>query len=497
MKLANQVAHSDSPGLRQALSGGALIAAFMLHLIFTSSMLAYLIAIPGPDKTKQVTGLNILGYILGVLLLPFLLPLEEDKEGLRFGLAIRKRAYSKQARLVLVGVLFLPNLIIRLMGEEAWLASPVNSGLMALGNGLIATLVYGCFFTFAGKNRVFWAALSYSAGIFAYHLILGPGSLALMPYVFIGTGLILTISGTLLLVFLAGVKNPEVPQGGENINSTPSVGNNISDSLIRRFSIPLYLFPLFAVFVIFVTNSFTNQLFLSALSVPFQPGFSLPFVVLILALPLLGFLENLWRRRFLNIFLIFCSIVFLLAPSLLLFSRSETLFLVLYTLNLIGIRMNTAIIPAVIVDQYRVTRSQKRPNGRDFLAWLLPVSIYIIHTYAFFPVAPLKLVNAYAVILLTIAAVVYFLLCYKGIISVRAATPDSVPKKPLHESFKEYGLSERETEVALLMVREGLSNKEIGERLFISPNTVRDHVSSIYRKFGVKSRTGFLVKVNN
>lgn len=48
-------------------------------------------------------------------------------------------------------------------------------------------------------------------------------------------------------------------------------------------------------------------------------------------------------------------------------------------------------------------------------------------------------------------------------------------------------LSEREREV-LLHVAEGRSNKAIAEELFVSPNTVKTHVSSLLRKLNATSR---------
>jgi len=50
------------------------------------------------------------------------------------------------------------------------------------------------------------------------------------------------------------------------------------------------------------------------------------------------------------------------------------------------------------------------------------------------------------------------------------------------------GLSERELEV-LLELTNGLSNKEIANKLFVSLNTVKTHISSIYLKLHVKRRT--------
>jgi ATP/maltotriose-dependent transcriptional regulator MalT len=48
-------------------------------------------------------------------------------------------------------------------------------------------------------------------------------------------------------------------------------------------------------------------------------------------------------------------------------------------------------------------------------------------------------------------------------------------------------LSEREVEVLCLVAR-GLSNKEIGARLFISAKTVQHHVAHVYEKTGVATR---------
>ena len=41
----------------------------------------------------------------------------------------------------------------------------------------------------------------------------------------------------------------------------------------------------------------------------------------------------------------------------------------------------------------------------------------------------------------------------------------------------------------LELVAEGLSNRQIGERLFISTKTASVHVSAILRKLGVSTRT--------
>ena len=51
----------------------------------------------------------------------------------------------------------------------------------------------------------------------------------------------------------------------------------------------------------------------------------------------------------------------------------------------------------------------------------------------------------------------------------------------------ETGLTDREAEVLRLIVK-GLEIPEVGETLEMAPKTVKDHLSSIHRKFGVASR---------
>ena len=49
-------------------------------------------------------------------------------------------------------------------------------------------------------------------------------------------------------------------------------------------------------------------------------------------------------------------------------------------------------------------------------------------------------------------------------------------------------LSPRELEV-LALVADGFSNKEIGERLFVTEQTVKFHLANVFRKLGARNRT--------
>ena len=71
----------------------------------------------------------------------------------------------------------------------------------------------------------------------------------------------------------------------------------------------------------------------------------------------------------------------------------------------------------------------------------------------------------------------------------RAATPD------LTELLMDaHGLTKRERDVCLEVVA-GHSTREIADRLFIGPNTVQDHLKSIFAKTGVSSRRELVVSL--
>jgi len=60
------------------------------------------------------------------------------------------------------------------------------------------------------------------------------------------------------------------------------------------------------------------------------------------------------------------------------------------------------------------------------------------------------------------------------------------------EVFADHGaldspLSEREQEV-LSLIADGSTNKEIAAKLHLSPHTIKEHTSAIYRKLGVRNR---------
>ena len=65
------------------------------------------------------------------------------------------------------------------------------------------------------------------------------------------------------------------------------------------------------------------------------------------------------------------------------------------------------------------------------------------------------------------------------------ATPDFKLNEP---ELQRLGISKREYEV-LELIAQGLSNQEIAEKLFVSPNTVKTHSSKLFMKLEARRRT--------
>lgn len=82
-------------------------------------------------------------------------------------------------------------------------------------------------------------------------------------------------------------------------------------------------------------------------------------------------------------------------------------------------------------------------------------------------------------IFLALVIVLYFLLYYQD---SKDSEDDSIKKISI-----KYGLGSQEEKVLKLLIQ-GSNNQEIADQLFISINTVRNHVASIYKKTGMKKK---------
>ena len=76
--------------------------------------------------------------------------------------------------------------------------------------------------------------------------------------------------------------------------------------------------------------------------------------------------------------------------------------------------------------------------------------------------------------------------------SATIGMPPATPRPPMLatpvDPFPGSGLTRREREV-LMTLATGASNREIGEALYLSEKTVKQHVSNAMRKLGARNRT--------
>jgi DNA-binding NarL/FixJ family response regulator len=73
--------------------------------------------------------------------------------------------------------------------------------------------------------------------------------------------------------------------------------------------------------------------------------------------------------------------------------------------------------------------------------------------------------------------------------AVGAVLAEAGHRVPKSRRERPSGLSQREIEVLRLLAR-GLSNRDVAERLCISPETVKHHIQHVYDKIGLSTRAG-------
>ena len=177
--------------------------------------------------------------------------------------------------------------------------------------------------------------------------------------------------------------------------------------------------------------------------------------------------------------------------------------------------------------QYKTTVSHYLINGVNIFIFFLLIYCYLIYLRNSFKVQKnIRKVINYCLIVLSVFIpfsfltsildglpafmyripywpTIYFLVNIIGIIfipkhhSERKDSPETLTissninqqiKVDIYEKFVEnYGITERELEIARY-IADGYSNPEISEKLYISTNTVKNHIYNIYRKVGIKNR---------
>ena len=380
----------------------ALNLAFLFYILFAYISIAFTETNAVPERARQTYLFYLFGGISGVLILPLLLPLRDLRAG------TRPSRYT--LRLVLTGLFFLPNIVVRIMGPQAWLESPVNYMFMAFGNGIVMILVYGLFFTLSGRNRYFWALLPFSLGLFAYHFGAGPGlSAAVLSngLLFYSSGLSLFICGIFLFLFLINLP-------AETEGAAIAAAAHLPLSSKKKLSFN-WMFLIAAGLVVFLVNHFTDRLLIPIINMPSGPGFSPSTIVTIAALPLFSILAHVSWRRFLEFFSIAFSALLILSPAMLFFGIFQPLFFALYLLGTIGMMLFQILVPFAIIDSY-----WGAPHKRTlhYFSWFLPVSFMLFRIQVQAQAGlfrKIQLDNVFTILLLSSAGIVFFILMWWGL----------------------------------------------------------------------------------
>jgi len=475
-----------------------------MHMSFT---LAHFL----PSDSKYVMYAVYIFYFLGIaagaVICPFFLPVPTGKNKPLF-----------------LGIGFIAFLIVfeftlRSFGFHVWLDSAAVRGIMAIPEGILTTACYGLFYlTWLKKpaaggrtNRtgkfcslVLGAALLGSVLACYYSIpLLEKGSAALDPikgavlvFKFI-KWCIVVLAGVFSAVSVFFFRNStrvSATHDGNASASDMSANDANKDALAvpiikTDWSVILRLIGLASVFTILNGVMDMRALPLYTDEAIYHPNYLIVAVVV----PFLGFLAGLSINRFIRRFLLPVIILFILFSCLPLFEDYPRINMIMSTLISIAHYTAWIVFTTAIVELY----------SGGF--WFYGASIVIFFSVAFAFLSPVigpfvSHSREYQVLFIIIATVFYMLMALRWLLFPKLPRSATVKRQnPFHvtpafktsnleDIFTERGLSQREIEVADLLVKEGLGRKEIGERLCIAPGTAKIHISNIYQKFGVKTR---------
>jgi DNA-binding CsgD family transcriptional regulator len=473
-----------------------------IHITFT---LAHFLPSGYRGVMYEVYIFYFVGIAAGAVLCPMFLPVPGGKNKSPF------------KSIGFIAFLIALEFTLRSLGFRVWLGSAAVRGIMAIPEGIETTMCYGLFYltwlrqpTADGKaNRtgkfcslVLGVALLSSVLICYYSIPMmekgiaaaDPLKGAMFIFNFIKWCMIVLgafAAGSVFLIRNTSGKNTlgeSVPVEGAFAKGAYAEGMPVVKT---DWPVILRLIGIASIFTIL-----NGVMEMRALPLYTDKAVSHPnYVIIAVAVPILGFLAGLSINRFIRRFLLPVIILFILFSCLPLFEDYPRFNMIMSTLISIAHYTAWVVFTTAIVELY----------AGGF--WFYGASTVIFFSVAFAFLAPLigpfiPDEMKYRVLSIIIAAVLSMLLAFRWLLFPKL--PQSVAKPQgafpasiletsnLEYIFKEHGLSRREIEVAKLLVKEGLMKNEIGRRLFITPGTVKIHISKIYQKFKVNNRAEFM-----
>jgi len=491
----------------QLLSLARLASSLSIFGIFLCMHLSFTLAHFLPSDSKYVMYAVYIFYFLGIaagaVLCPLFLPVPSGKNKPLF------------LSIGFIAFLITFEFILRSFGFHVWLNSAAVRGIMAIPEGILTTACYGLFYLMwmkrpAAGGRVnrtgkfcslvlgsaligsvlacYYSIPLFEKGNAAFDPLMG----AVSVFKFIKWSMVIltglfSAASVFLFWNLTRVSAANVSANGvdKEALAIPAVKTD--------WQVILRLIGLASVFTILNGVMDMRALPLYSDKAIYHPN----YLIVAVAVPIFGFLAGLSINRFIRRFLLPVIILFILFSCLPLFEDYPRINIIMITL--ISIIHYTAWVAftTAIVELY----------SGGFWFYGASIVIFFSVSFAFLSpvISPFVSHSREYQVLFTIIAVVFSMLMalrwlfFPKLPRFTAAkrqeplrvTPDFKISN-LEEIFTESGLSQREIEVADLLVKEGLGKKEIGERLHIASGTAKIHISKIYQKFSVKTRAEFM-----
>jgi len=466
-----------------------------MHITFT---LAYFLPSGSKDAMYAVYFFFFAGIAAGAVLCPLFLAVPIGKQKPLF------------MSIGFITFLVIFEFTLRSLGFQVWLGSAAVRNIMAIPEGILTSACYGLFYltwlrrsaifpaSFRRVNRtggfcslVFGAALLGSvlvryysvpvleSGIAAADTPVGAiaGALANSQVIFNFIKWCMLILTGLCAVICVILMRGAADESGKDAPAETAVKTDLN--------VILRLVGLAFVFNILNALSDMRALPLYSDNAIYRPNYLIVFVIVIL----LSFFAGRSTASFLRRFMFPALIVFILISCLPLFEDHPGINMIISTLLSIGHYTAWVVFTTAVVELY----------SGGF--WFYGMSTVIFFTVFFAFLSPVidpfvpdsaKFLVLYTVI----SSVLFLLLAFRWLIFPKLPAP--AKQESLAENIniddicRQHELTQREIEIANLLVKEGFGKNEIGERLFIAPGTAKVHISNIYQKFGVDNRAEFM-----
>ena len=425
---------------------------------------------------------NFTGILLGVLLCTLLLPLPDKNRPLTGGL-------------VLIILTVIAQILIRSAGLQSWNGSMYTRIALAVLSGMLCPVACGLFFTaWKGKNQisrysVFTFAVILSGSIILHRIsfyflensLNTQETLSILWRFLEFTAAVLGLAASITLIML---KVPPPPINGDD-QKIPQE-NEILKKHDNKTNLPMILKLSGLTLIFTVLNGTMNmQLFSSVRNSEFySPNFVIQTLIVIILTLLAGRSINSFLRRF----LLPSTAIFILMPCLLLFGEYPLLTDILSTLIAVYHLMSFVIFTAAVVENY----------AGSGMFYGIAVIIPFLHIFSFLGPFFSRFLNNNLdfLILYMLIASVFFIILSFWVIYPGAFSSDNKGRinfngNHFESIFRGYGLTDREIDVAAMLI-EGMNNEEISNRIFRAKITVKNHITNIFKKFGVKNRAEFL-----